>query len=355
MEVLMVLVATSLACSILGSFIVLRKQSMTADALSHSVLLGIVLAFIIVKDLDSIYLKIGAAIFGVFTVFVVELLSHNKKIKSDDALGIVFPIFFSIAVVIISKYFRNVHLDTDMVLLGNPLFSPFLRIGKFPRAFVVMMIMFLLNLIFVFVFYRSLKLSSFDDQFARMNGIKQKLLFYSFMSLVSLTCVLAFDTVGAILSISFFVTPSACAYLLAKDLKQMIAYSLGFAILNTIAGYFFAMQNNVSITGMISFIAMIVCFIVVLFYPKGYLYKKLEQRKIKTNLESDLIMIHIFRHDGDLEELGEESIHRHINWPKKKMDMHLQELVQKRMIYYNQKRYWLTELGKERIKWLLEK
>lgn len=355
MEVLMVLIATAIACGVLGSFIVLRNQSMMADALSHSVLLGIVLAFIIVKDLDSFWLKIGAAIFGLLTVLIVEILSSKNKIKKDDALGVVFPVFFSIAVIIISKYFRNVHLDTDMVLLGNPLFTPFIRMGAYPKAFVIMMLMFFINLSFIAIFFKPLKISTFDQEFAKLQGIKQQLLFYGLMTLVSLTCVLAFESVGAILVISFFIAPSACAYLLTKRLDMMIFVSLIFGTLSCVMGYFVAINFNVSITGMCSFIMMIITFIVILFNKKGYLYRKINNRKLLKNLSYDLILIHIYRHSGDQEELGEKTIHKHLNWSDKKTKEYLNKLIKDKFIYIDQEKYWLTNLGFEHIKWLLEK
>lgn len=355
MEVLMVLIATALACGVLGTFIVLRNQSMTADALSHSVLLGIVIAFIIVKDLDSFWLKIGAAIFGLVTVFVVELLSAKNKIKKDDALGVVFPVFFSIAVIIISKYFRNVHLDTDMVLLGNPLFTPFLRLGAYPKAFVVMMLMFLINISFITIFFKPLKISTFDQEFAKLQGIKQQLLFYGLMTLVSFTCVLAFESVGAILVISFFIAPAACAYLLTKKLYMMVIVSLIFGVFSSALGYYFAVKINVSITGMCSFIMMLLTFVIILINKKGYIYKKIQNRKILNTLSYDLILIHIYRHLGDIEELGDASIHKHLNWSIKKTEEHLAKLTKDKLIYFNDGRYWLTNLGNEHIKWLLEK
>ena len=120
---------------------------MVSDAISHSVLLGIVLAFFIVRDVSSPWLIAGAALFGVLTVFSVEMLSETGLVKSDDAVGIVFPLFFSLAVILITKYARNVHLDTDMVLMGEVIMAPLYRMSVFgislPRAFVQMCVIFL--------------------------------------------------------------------------------------------------------------------------------------------------------------------------------------------------------------------
>ena len=159
-ESLFVLVATAMACAILSPFLVLRKLSMVSDAISHSVLLGIVIAFFIVKDVGSPFLIAGAALFGVITVFVVEFLSGTGLVKNDDAVGIVFPMFFALAVVLITKFARNVHLDTDVVLMGEVIIAPLNRVEfigmSLPKALVQMGILLLINLLFVIIFFRFL-------------------------------------------------------------------------------------------------------------------------------------------------------------------------------------------------------
>lgn len=267
-DVFLVIALTSLACGILGPFIVLRDLSMTADALSHSVMLGIVVAFLFVKDLASPYLTVGAAIFGVLTVYFVELLYKNRLVKKNDALGIVYPMFFSIAVIIISKWFRNVHLDVDMVLMGNPLFAPFIRVFGLPRSAVIMGSIFLLNLLFVVVFYRALAISTFDEEYAKVSGIRVGSLYFALMTLVSLTCVTAFDSVGAILVISLFVTPTVSAVLMTKNLKRCIILTLIIGLVNVGIGFWIAISINVSITGMCAFVGMITTLITIVIKRK---------------------------------------------------------------------------------------
>ncbi len=120
---LIILILTAISCTLLGVFLLLRNLSMLTDAISHTVLLGIVLAYFIVKDLDSPLLILGASMMGIITVYLIETIGNSKFAKYDDAIGIVFPILFSLAVVLISKFFRNAHLDIDIVLMGEVLFS----------------------------------------------------------------------------------------------------------------------------------------------------------------------------------------------------------------------------------------
>ena len=163
-QTLLVLLVTAIACSIIGVFLVLRRLSMLADAISHSILLGIVLAYFIVKDITSVYLVFGAAIFGVITVFSIESLSKTKLVKNDDAVGIVFPMFFALAVILITKYARNVHLDVDIVLMGEVIMAPLNTVNflgvEIPKSLLQMSIMGLINLAFIWIFFKELKLTT---------------------------------------------------------------------------------------------------------------------------------------------------------------------------------------------------
>ena len=344
-EVFMTLVITAVTCSLLGSFLLLRNLSMVCDALSHSVLLGIVLAFIIVKDLNSIYLIIGAGLFGVLTVWVVEKLSQKGLVKNDDALGIIFPLFFSIAVIIISKFFRNVHLDVDIVLMGEVLLVPFKRMFNLPRDFVVMLGLFIINSVFVIVFYRALKILSFDKDYAFMQSIKINALFYSLMTLTSVTSVAAFNTAGAILVISLFIAPSASAFLIAKSLKQTILLSMLFSVINVSIGFILAISFNMSVAGMCSFVGMITCLMVIVFGRNGIIVKSRNNINIKKQLNYDLILIHLYRHKNNLIETGINSIDSHLNWDKQKTNENIDYLINENLVEKNDDMYILTKNG----------
>ena len=121
----LIAILISVACSLLGVFLVLRSMSMLTDAISHTVLLGIVLSFFITHKFDSPLLIIGATLTGLLTVYLVELITDINLVKEDAAIGIVLSVLFSIAVVLISKYTANIHLDIDAVLLGEIAFAPF--------------------------------------------------------------------------------------------------------------------------------------------------------------------------------------------------------------------------------------
>ena len=357
-ESLFVLIATATACALLSPFLVLRKLSMVSDAISHSVLLGIVLAFFIVKDVGSPLLIAGAALFGVITVFAVEFLSGTGLVKNDDAVGIVFPMFFALAVVLITKFARNVHLDTDIVLMGEVIIAPLNRtefLGMdLPKAFVQMGILFIVNLLFIIIFFKELKITTFDKGFAKLAGFSSVALFYALMTLSSLTAVTAFDAVGAILVVSFLITPGAAAYLISKDLKVMIAISVGYAVINSVLGYVLSLLMNVSMSGMTAAAAGVTFLITFLFNKEGLITALILRFKRKSELKPELFLTHIGNHSGkkeELEELGLGSIRDHLKWKQTEVDKIAGRLIRRGLIRIDigKNIYDLTEKGREKF------
>ena len=353
-----VLLTTAVACAVLSPFLVLRKLSMVSDAISHSVLLGIVIAFFIVKDVGSPFLIVGAATFGVITVFAVELLSGTGLVKNDDAVGIVFPMFFALAVVLITKFARNVHLDTDVVLMGEVIIAPLNRIEfmgiDLPKAFVQMGILLVINLLFVIIFFKELKVTTFDRGFATLAGFSSAALFYALMTLSSFTAVTAFDAVGAILVVSFLITPGAAAYLISKDLKVMIAISVGYAVINSIIGYVFSLLMNVSMSGMTAAAAGVTFLLTFLFNREGLITAIFIRLQRKSELKLGLFLNHIGNHSGkkeESEELGLGSIKNHLKWKQAEVDKIAGRLIKKGFIRIDIDKniYDLTERGREKF------
>ena len=129
LEIQLIASLVAIVCAIPGTFLVLRKMAMISDAISHSILPGIVIGFFITQDLNSPVLILLAALTGVLTVVLVEKIQQTKLVKEDTAIGLVFPALFSVGVIMIAKYANDVHLDIDAVLLGELAFTPFDRIG----------------------------------------------------------------------------------------------------------------------------------------------------------------------------------------------------------------------------------
>lgn len=253
-EIVMVALITAVACALVGIFLFLRGASLMSDALSHSMLPGIVIFFFITKSLHSPLLLFGACISGLATVLIIETLIGTERIKKDTAIGICFPLFFSIGVILITLYAHDIHLDTDMVLLGELAFVPFNRLHIYgydcgPIALWIMTLVLLINSFFVLFTYKELTLSIFDSEYAFLAGFRPRLLYYLFMAIVSFTIVVAFDIVGAIVVVSLMTLPVASASLLVKKLPHLIFLSIIFALTAPWYGYTFAHCYDLSLAG----------------------------------------------------------------------------------------------------------
>lgn len=280
MGALSVVMITAVSCALLGVFLILKNMAMVADALSHTVLLGIVLGYFIAGDLDSPILFVGAALFGVVTVYAIEYVVNKFAIQSDAATGLVFTLLFAIGIILISKYARDVHLDVDVVLSGEVVFAALNTTSIFgfdvPISFVDMFVMLLINIAFVAVTYQQLKVSIFDPVYAKSIGVAVGLLNLVLMTLVSITTVVAFDTVGAILVISLMVAPALSAHLLSKRLMMMLLVAVLYGVINSLIGYYVAIYFNVSISGTIAFTAFVTFLLTFLFAPNGLIGKRMK-------------------------------------------------------------------------------
>lgn len=260
-QILFVLCVVAASCSLMGSLLLQRESLMVADAISHTILLGIVVAYYFVGDLSSPWLIVGATLFGVVTVLAIELLVKTGRVANDAAIGLVFPFFFAIAVLIISKYYTNVHLDIDMVLLGQVELSPLKRTEvfgmKFPIAFIQGSVVLCLNSLFILLSYRSLKISLFDRIYAQTIGIRVNLLDTLLMTLVSLTAVTSFESVGAILVIALMAAPAMTARLLVNSFPKLLLSALLFALLNSLIGYGIGIHFNTSISSMVAVVSFV--------------------------------------------------------------------------------------------------
>lgn len=238
----LLVVVTALACALPGVFVVLRKNSMLVDAISHAVLPGIVVGYFFTRNLDSPFLVLGAALSGLAVVLGSEYLTRTGLITGDAPQGLVFPALFSVGVIMVTLNFANVHLDTHAVLVGDfnlvafhPIMVGDTSIG--PPYLYVMLGVLAVNVAFITLFYRQLKITTFDPGFARSLGMRTGLLNTAFMFLVSVTVTAAFNAAGAILVIALVVVPPATAYLLTNRLSTMIAWTMAIATVGALAGF----------------------------------------------------------------------------------------------------------------------
>src|SRR5438132_7948716 len=257
LEILVIAILAAVTCCLPGVFLVLRGVAMMSDAISHAILLGIVVMFLFVHNLASPLLIVGASLSGILTVLCTEMIIKSKRLKQDAAIGLVFPLFFSVGVILVSQVARNVHLDTDMVLLGELAFTPFNRliintIDVGPYALWVMSAALIINLLFVRLLYKELVVTTFDATLATMTGFMPTFFYYALMIITSITTVATFDAVGAIMVVALMITPPSTAYLLTQRVIDMLFLTIFFAIASAVLGYVVASYADVSIAGSIA-------------------------------------------------------------------------------------------------------
>ncbi|HFU4055204.1 TPA: metal ABC transporter permease [Streptococcus suis] len=260
LEVFLILLAVGSSCGLIGSVLVVRNQAMLADALSHSVLLGIVLGFFVSQNLDSPLLLLGAAVFGLLTVLAIEGL-HSRKLAQDAATGLLFTFFFALAVILISLFARNVHLDLDMVLMGEVLFAPLNRLDliglSLSLALVKSVGLLLVLLVFFFLNFQALKLYLLDKEQAKLQGITTQRLEWSLLFLVSLTTVFSFEVVGSMAVIVFLVAPGMAVLPWSRHFFQFLVLGQCCAILMICLGFWFASWLDLTMSGTCSVMGLL--------------------------------------------------------------------------------------------------
>jgi manganese/zinc/iron transport system permease protein len=245
---------TAISCAVLGAFLVLRKMTMVGDAISHAVLPGIAIAYLLSQSRASLPMFLGAALVGVFATVVIEILSKKWKVQSDASIGMTFTTLFALGVVLITFWSDKVDLDQECVLYGEIAFVPFntwTMAGKSmgPIALWTSGILLVLVLIYTLVGYKGLLMSSFNADYAAVLGIGIGAWNLSLMSMVSLATVVSFESVGAILVVALLVAPAASAYLISSQLKTMIGLSALFGFTGSLGGYFLSAALDTSIAG----------------------------------------------------------------------------------------------------------
>lgn len=321
-EILCISAVVASACVIPGVFLVLRGVSLMSDAISHAILLGIVLMFFWVGSLDSPFLIVGASLAGVVMVSLTELLIKTKRINKDAAIGLVFPVFFSLGVILITQFAGDIHLDTDAVLLGELAFAPFHRAVFFgislPVSLVTMGVILILNLLLLGMTYKELKVATFDPGLSVSLGISPVLIHYGLMLVTSITAVGAFDAVGSILVVALMITPPASAFLIVRRLSHMIFLSIGFGLLAAIGGYGVAHILDASIAGSMASVAGLVFILALFFSPsQGLVAKVLLFRNNRLRFSCHLLMVQLLAHEKTEKEEDENTIQNmvdHMGW-----------------------------------------
>ncbi len=449
----------ALSGSWLGTFLLLRNMSMTSDAISHTVLFGIVVAFLLMlevfdmePDVSSPWLIIGAAGAGVLTVLVTEAMNRSGLVREDAALGLTFSLFFALSIILISRYIDNVHIDEDAVLVGeiglawadtnsycyencdevvitpddpraetrrecvncgqgaegihprhpDAVFEEFCdncgpytaaeakakrlippeaypQLVFWPKSLTVMGLITLVNIAFVLLLYKELKLSTFDAALAATLGFRPGLLTYLLMVLVSVTAVGAFDAVGAVLVVAFFIIPPATAYILTDRLSAMLWLSPVFGGLSAFTGYELSRGNflwivkmdnvltsldrtigldnyttwNTSISAAMVLMTFVFFLLAWVISPRyGLLAGLLRRLNDRRRFAEQLMLAHLAHHQGTPEAITENALVNlpdHLQWSSDQVQRVIGRLRLLQQIHIQDGQIELTDRGLHRV------
>ena len=282
-------VLVGIACGVLGCFVVLRRMALIGDALSHAILPGVVLAFIITQSTDISKLFLGALIAGVVAAVLIRIVSQSSRTKEDSAIGIVFTALFATGVILASSLPRGTHFDLKCFLFGDPL-----AVGR--DDLIMMGVIAPLVLLAIFLFYNRLKLISFDPVVAAAMGVSVTAMHYLLMGLLSATVVAGLKTTGVVLVVAMVITPASAAYQLCDRLWTMLLLAGVFGAISAAAGMSLAFVTNSPTGPAMVLVATALFAISMLLSPKhGVVLQTLRRRNVRRHIDGEDIIKAIFR------------------------------------------------------------
>ena len=281
-------VLAAVACALPGNFLVLRRQALIGDAISHVVLPGIVVAFLVTGTIAAWPMLIGSAVAALVAVGMIEGISRFARIEPGAAMGVTFTAMFAGGVLLLEQSDTSgVHLDVEHALFGNlesliwldatgwsSLLDPVALAGLPDELFRIAVVTLVLILLLL-LFWRPLALSTFDEGFAGTLGLPVRAIGLGLVIAAAIAAVAAFDAVGSIIVIAMFICPPAAARLMTNRLGVQVLWSVGFAIASAVIGYvlagygpiWFGFENAVSAAGMIGTVSGVILGLAALFGP----------------------------------------------------------------------------------------
>lgn len=262
-------IVVGIICGAIGSFIILRGMALMGDAISHAILPGVAISYIL--GINYFY---GAVVVGVLTALGIGVISEKSRIKSDAAIGIVFSAAFAIGIILITT--AESAIDLTQILFGNVLY---VRTTDMWLTIIIGIIL----LLVIIVFFKELLISTFDETMAKVYGLKTRFIHYGIMVLLTLVTVASLQTVGVILVVSLLITPASTAYLLTNRLSTMIVLASTFGALSSIIGIYFSYVHNLPSGPVIALAATAIFLVALAFSPKqGLVWSKIKKQSLKS-------------------------------------------------------------------------
>lgn len=297
-------VVCAVACALPGCYLVLRRMSMLGDAISHAILPGLAIAFLITGTREVWAMLAGAMCVGLLTAVMTSALARTGRVSEDSAMGVVFTTLFALGVVLISIVARRVDLDANCVFYGLLEGAPApgnMRevLGvEMPRSFLVLSAVLVLNVVLIAIFWKELKVVSFDAALATSMGINAAVVHYALMGMVAGTTVAAFESVGSILVVAMLVGPGAAAHLLTDRLRWMLVIAGAIAAVCAISGYLVALWLGTSVAGPMSVMVGLCFVLAALLSPThGVLARAMSRLALGVRIASEDVLGTLYRAD----------------------------------------------------------
>lgn len=296
---------TNVACALVGCYLVLRQMSLMGDALSHAVLPGLVLAFVFSGSLGIVPLFLGAVAIGLLTTFLTQTLHQFGKVHTDASMGVAFTSLFALGVVLLKRYITGMHFDAACVYQGSLLQVALntVPVGNLevPRQIFTIGPVLLVNLVFVALLWKELKVTSFDPGLANTVGVSATGMHYALMAIVAVTTVASFEAVGSILVVAMLIVPGATAHLLTDRLSRMLLIAALIAVVAAVVGYAIASWWQVEPAGAMTVVVGMAYALAVFFSPRyGVVSKLVNNFRTSLRVVCEDIMAMLYR----VEELG---------------------------------------------------
>lgn len=357
---------SAVAAALLGNFLVLRKMSMLGDAVTHAVLPGIAIAFLVTHSRHSLPMFVGAVIVGILTAVFTEWIRGIGRVDEGASMGVVFTSLFAFGLVLLVQAADHVDLDANCVLQGSIEMVPLdeVTLGRFtvPRSAIVLSIVTLINLMFVTLFFKELKISSFDPSLATTMGFSAKIMHYALMILVSVTAVASFESVGSILVVAMFVVPPAAAYMLTDRLSIMIALSVAIAIAAAALGHLSAIVvpgwfglRSTTTAGMMAVVAGLLFTLAACFGPRhGVIVRAIRRRRLSLRILCDDVIAFLYRREERNEGgAGTELMTTELYSTRLTLSLAIRRLVARGEIFVSADGVALSENGRDRARQLV--
>lgn len=355
----LILLISALSVSIIGCFIVLSHKSMLSDALAHTTLLGIVIGFALTRDINSPLLLFIAGLIGYLSLAMIEWLVQKKMASHHDSIALIYSLFFAIAIIIISLYFRNTPIDLEAVLFGRAEFAELKSLVIFdinigPVALYIAGLMLALNVVFAVVFNKELKIAIFDQSLALLGGLLPTIIINVLMALTSFTTVMNFNVLGSIAIIAVMIGPSLSVKFFAKSQEQMIILTILLTAIETTFAFIIANGLNLPLAPSLSTLIFLVYLVVVIFHPtRGVIGASVIRSRKKSNYDLISLLIHFHHHELEgIKICANENnmIINHLHWSKKKIKYYLRKAKNKHYIVEINSNYCLSVQGHNYIK-----